>query len=56
VRAGEPVYAAEEAAASGTSIAPLRRLQITSEPPKWAAPGKKPNPNAFTGIAEHAAP
>src|ERR1017187_9751743 len=30
-----------------------RRLLITSEPLKWAATGKKPNPNACTGMAEH---
>src|SRR5438034_1190573 len=50
VRSGEPVSAAEEAAASGTSIAPLRRLLITSEPPKRAATGKKKNPSAPTGM------
>jgi len=56
LRAGEPVSAAKEAAASGTSIARLRRLLITSQPPKWVATGGKPNPNACTGMAEHAAP
>src|ERR1700693_4347891 len=56
VRAGKPVSAAEEAGAARTSIAPLRRFQITSEPPKRAATGEKPNPNACTGTPEHAAP
>jgi hypothetical protein len=42
VRAGEAVSAAKEAAASGTSIARLRRLLITSQPPKSAATGETP--------------
>jgi hypothetical protein len=37
VRAGEPVSAAEEVAAARTSLAPLRRLLITGQPPKLAA-------------------
>jgi hypothetical protein len=41
VRAGAPVSAAKEAAASGTSIARLRRLLITSQPPKWVATGEQ---------------
>jgi len=41
LRAGEPVSAAKEAAACGTSIARLRRLLITSVHRR----GKPPNPN-----------
>ena len=40
VRAGEPVSAAKEAAASSASLAPSRRLLITSEPPKRATKEK----------------
>src|SRR5438876_3827275 len=56
VRTGESVLGAEKTVASGTGLAPERRLLITGEPPKQAEDRKKPNPSACTGLAEHLLP
>src|SRR6266705_1952239 len=54
VRAGESVLGAEKTVALGTGLARERRLLITGEPPRKT--GKKPNPSACTGLAEHLLP
>ena len=56
VRTGESVLGAEKTVASGTGLAPERRLLFTGEPPKQAEDRKKPNPSACTGLAEHLLP
>jgi hypothetical protein len=56
MRAGEPVPAAEEAAASGSGLTLAAKITDHERAPEAGRDRGKPNSTACIGMAEHAAP